>query len=947
MDEHNATVEGNFTVTLTNVFEDLDGDGFTNATELAYGSDPRDANSVANAPPADLNSTAPLTVPENQPIGTIVGEFNATDPDANFTLSYQFKNGENNNSLFSLDPNGSLSTAVEFDYENNDTHLIVEVEVFDNHNASSIGTFDVVISNVNEAPVIANGTSFTLTLDEDGNLSDSTLVATDPDAGDLLTWSYVFFGDRNETILLDGNGTSPNFQYLPIPNFHGSENLLARVTDALGLYDECNVTLVVNPVDDPPIIVFAGGEENGTVNIAENQRTVGTVGVTEADGDLYTYEITGGEDASSFYIDSNSGELNFVNAPDFENPSDANRDQVYEVTIFVSDTNGNTDFQNLYISVENMVDLSTFIFSNAGSVGTSGPLAGSLASAYYGTDLEDKVTMTEQGIQEIEIPFSGEFLIEAMGAQGGKGRSGSSSGGLGARMGGHFYLLEGEKIFVVVGQMGADSSRGGSGGGGSFVWRQWPNGDRELLVAAGGGGGGADGSYYNTQIDGRVENSGGDSVGQGGENGEDGNLGGTHTSYAGRGWNGYNFEGQGTGGFGGGGGGDNHASGGGGGYSGGGSSSCGSKSGGGGGSYNIGTNQENIGGVNEGHGKVIISALNTPPSDLLLSNDYMPENQAIGTRVGQFFTIDPDDANQTGTYRYELVSGEGAESNARFTLTEGGVLKTATSFDYEIDPMTFSIRVRTSDEFNASMESSFLIFLLDETTLVVDTMLPEKAVDGGVIVGVRVLNDAKVYELGVLLAGRPISNPNQDGVVRVPVLTAGQGSLSSQVYLPGFMQGVYEQWFLPDPEWSTLYAVAYGINVEGETYGLEEVFDLDKKASRYDPLTAAQAMDNAPGWWESPWLGNYYRSESGWMLHLDLGWLYPSPSAGGGLWMWKEAVGWIWTEDGLYPYLYSAGRENWLYFFGEHEKSRLLYDYGERNWMNLNERSVDEKEEAR
>jgi len=337
-----------------------------------------------------------------------------------------------------------------------------------------------------------------------------------------------------------------------------------------------------------------------------------------------------------------------------------------------------------------------------------------------------------------------------------------------------------------------------------------------------------------------------------------------------------------------------------------------------------------------------------PPADLNSTAPLtVPENQPIGTIVGEFNAIDPDDANQTGTYRYELVSGEGAESNARFTLTEGGVLKTATLFDYEIDPMTFSIRVRTSDEFNASMESSFLIFLLDETTLVVDTMLPEKAVDGGVIVGVRVLNDAKVYELGVLLAGRPISNPNQDGVVRVPVLTAGQGSLSSQVYLPGFMQGVYEQWFLPDPEWSTLYAVAYGINVEGETYGLEEVFDLDKKASRYDPLTGAQAMDNAPGWWESPWLGNYYRSESGWMLHLDLGWLYPSPSAGGGLWMWKEAVGWIWTEDGLYPYLYSAGRENWLYFFGEHEKSRLLYDYGERNWMNLNERSVDEKEEAR
>ena len=36
---------------------------------------------VPNNPPADLNSTTPLTIAENQPIGTVVGEFNATDPD--------------------------------------------------------------------------------------------------------------------------------------------------------------------------------------------------------------------------------------------------------------------------------------------------------------------------------------------------------------------------------------------------------------------------------------------------------------------------------------------------------------------------------------------------------------------------------------------------------------------------------------------------------------------------------------------------------------------------------------------------------------------------------------------------------------------------------------------------------------------------------------------------
>ena len=32
-------------------------------------------------PPTDLNSTAPLAIAENQPVGAIVGEFNATDPE--------------------------------------------------------------------------------------------------------------------------------------------------------------------------------------------------------------------------------------------------------------------------------------------------------------------------------------------------------------------------------------------------------------------------------------------------------------------------------------------------------------------------------------------------------------------------------------------------------------------------------------------------------------------------------------------------------------------------------------------------------------------------------------------------------------------------------------------------------------------------------------------------
>ena len=60
-DQYGASLTADFTVIVTNEVEDLDGDGVENhadddddgdgyqdAVEIAYGSDPMDANSIAN-----------------------------------------------------------------------------------------------------------------------------------------------------------------------------------------------------------------------------------------------------------------------------------------------------------------------------------------------------------------------------------------------------------------------------------------------------------------------------------------------------------------------------------------------------------------------------------------------------------------------------------------------------------------------------------------------------------------------------------------------------------------------------------------------------------------------------------------------------------------------------------------------------------------------------------
>jgi serralysin len=64
-----------------------------------------------------------------------------------------------------------------------------------------------------------------------------------------------------------------------------------------------------------------------------------TVTATDADQPAQTlsFSITGGADAARFAIDAVSGALRFVSPPDFEQSSDANGDNVYEVVVSVSD----------------------------------------------------------------------------------------------------------------------------------------------------------------------------------------------------------------------------------------------------------------------------------------------------------------------------------------------------------------------------------------------------------------------------------------------------------------------------------------------------------------------------------------------------------------------------------------------------------------------------------
>ena len=72
-----------------------------------------------------------------------------------------------------------------------------------------------------------------------------------------------------------------------------------------------------------------------SISVEENQTSAFTVTATDADNDSLTYTISGTD--SSLFAISTSGVVTFSTAPDFEIPSDADSDNIYNLTASVSD----------------------------------------------------------------------------------------------------------------------------------------------------------------------------------------------------------------------------------------------------------------------------------------------------------------------------------------------------------------------------------------------------------------------------------------------------------------------------------------------------------------------------------------------------------------------------------------------------------------------------------
>ena len=218
-----------------------------------------------------------------------------------------------------------------------------------------VGTVDVGAyeqgsgGSVNHAPVAKADSGFVTTANTAVTISAATLLANDTDQdGNPLTLTGVS-SPSHGTVKIDGS----NVIFTPTTGYTGSAGFSYSISDGKGGTASAAVSLSVDAASSNVAPKFTSGTAFGP---NENTKAVGTVTASDTEGDALTFAKNGGADAALFNIDSKTGAITFINAPDYEKPGDADGNNVYMLGVSVTDGKHNPVTTNLQISVKNVAE---------------------------------------------------------------------------------------------------------------------------------------------------------------------------------------------------------------------------------------------------------------------------------------------------------------------------------------------------------------------------------------------------------------------------------------------------------------------------------------------------------------------------------------------------------------------------------------------------------------
>ena len=288
----------------------------------------------------DVNESPSIATTEISDIAegvSSIATISASDPDAGASLTYSLvdSNGAKDEGLLSINsstgavafiaaPNFETPTDVGADNKIEFSVLVSDgsLEVSQDYSFS--------ITNVNEAPTISTS-SFSIA---EGSTAIGTIAASDPDASSTL--SYTISGTDSSKFSI--NASSGAVAFLSPPNFESptdngldnTYNFTVTVSDG-SLSSSQSIAVAVGNVNEAPSFSIASAQ-----SYVENSGATISVAANDPDASSSLTYTLSGTDASKFTI-SSSGVLSFSSAPDYEAPSDSGSNNIFNLTVAVSD----------------------------------------------------------------------------------------------------------------------------------------------------------------------------------------------------------------------------------------------------------------------------------------------------------------------------------------------------------------------------------------------------------------------------------------------------------------------------------------------------------------------------------------------------------------------------------------------------------------------------------
>ena len=321
-----------------------------------------------NETPEITSGPTTISKDENTPTTEIIATYMATDPDATTgNMSWDLQGSDAGDFTIVSPVNGTAHLYFRFppNHEvaadtggNNVYDITVRVRDHATTRLQDTRDVDVTVNDVNETPVISgDATPNFAEIEFDATSADLTVGTysyTDEDLNppDTITWDL----SGTDEMHFDIGSSSGALSFKQRPNFEspvdsGSNNTYVFVVEAddseggVGTY---NVTVTVTNIDETPEIT----SNNATQTFAEIEYDYEHVAMDldvatftardEEDGTTGIVWAVSSTDAGDFQIStgtvSGSGRLHFRSPPNFENPADADTNNVYEITLIARDT---------------------------------------------------------------------------------------------------------------------------------------------------------------------------------------------------------------------------------------------------------------------------------------------------------------------------------------------------------------------------------------------------------------------------------------------------------------------------------------------------------------------------------------------------------------------------------------------------------------------------------